>query len=108
MVARPRDQTLVFHKWCGMESKFMWSRTFGGKFAKPSPMRWQKFDEVVAGYGAGHEANDVMEKMIKLSRAEDHFEDLYDAMEPPSPRPALPSSRGNAKRCAPERSLSCP
>ena len=49
-----------------------------------------------------------MEKMIKLSRAEDHFEDLYDKMEPSSPLPALPSSRGNAKRCAPERSLSCP
>ncbi len=75
----------------------------------PADKRWQKFDEVLAGYGAGHEANDVMEKMIKLARADDHFEDLYDAMEPPSPRPALPSSRGNAKRGAPpERSLSCP
>ena len=75
----------------------------------PADKKDQKFDEVLAGYGAGHEANDVMEKMIKLSRAEEWFEGLYDDMEPSSPLPALPSSRGNAKRGAPpERSLSCP
>ena len=75
----------------------------------PADKRDQKFDEVLAGYGAGHEANDVMEALCKLSRAEDWGYDLYDDMEPSSPRPALPSSRGNAKRgAAPERSLSCP
>ena len=49
-----------------------------------------------------------MEALCKLSRAEDWGYDLHDAMEPSSPRPALPSSRGNAKRAALERSLSCP
>ena len=50
-----------------------------------------------------------MEAMVKLARTEDFVEDLYDAAEPSSPLPALPSSRGNAKRGAPpERSLSCP
>ena len=48
-----------------------------------------------------------MEAMIKLARTEDFVEGLYDAAEPLSPLPALPSSRGNAMRCAPERSLSC-
>ena len=48
-----------------------------------------------------------MEAMIKLARTEDFVEDLYDAAEPSSPLPALPSSRGKAKRAAPERSLSC-
>ena len=62
----------------------------------------------MAGFGAGREANDVMAALIKLARTEDHVEDLYEKLEPSSPRPALPSSRGNAKRGAPERSLSCP
>ena len=65
-------------------------------------------DEIIAGFLAGRQANDVMEALCKLSRAEDWGYDLHDNMEPSSPRPALPSSRGNAKRCAPERSLSCP
>ena len=67
----------------------------------------EKFDEVLAGVRAGNQADDVMEAMIKLARTEDFVEDLYDAMEPSSPLPALPSSRVKAKRCAPERSLSC-
>ena len=74
----------------------------------PAEKRLEKIDEVIAGFGAGREANDVMEALCKLSRAEDWGYDLYDAMEPSSPRPALPSSRSNAKRAAPERSLSCP
>ena len=74
----------------------------------PADKRWQKFDEVLAGYGAGREANDVMAALIKLARTEDFVEDLYDAAEPSSPLPTLPSSRGNAKRAALERSLSCP
>ena len=67
----------------------------------------EKFDEVLAGVRAGNQADVVMEAMIKLARTEDFVEGLYDAAEPSSPLPMLPSSRGNAKRGAPERSLSC-
>ena len=74
----------------------------------PADKESEKFGEVLAGVRAGNQADDVMEAMIKLARTEDFVEDLYDAAEPSSPLPALPSSRGNAKRCAPERSLSCP
>lgn len=75
----------------------------------PADKRDEKFEAVLAGALAGREANDVMEALCKLSRAEDWGYDLHDdRMEPSSPRPALPSSRGNAKRSAPERSLSCP
>ena len=73
----------------------------------PADKMDQKFDEVLAGVRAGNQADDVMEAMIKLARTEDFVEGLYDAMEPSSPLPALPSSRVKAKRCAPERSLSC-
>ena len=78
----------------------------------PADKKDQKFDEVLAGYGAGLQANDVMEALGKLSRhsAENWSEEIYErtSAEPSSPLPALPSSRGNAKRGAPERSLSCP
>ena len=73
----------------------------------PADEEGEKFDEVLAGVRAGNQADDVMEAMIKLARTEDFVEDLYDAMEPSSPLPELPSSRGKAKRGTPERSLSC-
>ena len=74
----------------------------------PADEEREKFDEVLAGVRAGNQADDVMEAMIKLARTEDFVEGLYDAVEPSSPLPVLPSSRVKAKRCAPERSLSCP
>ena len=67
----------------------------------PADEEGEKFEEVLAGVRAGNQADDVMEAMIKLARTEDLVEGLYDAAEPSSPLPALPSSRGTRWRSAP-------